>query len=131
MHLVADRYDGLYDIEDSNGNPVDLKDASGCRKRRKESTKVYEIAKGLPIRHFDEILRNNASKANLLSFLYETWLQSTTALPRNTRVYLSGGFSNRLRVAVIDSGGQCAMSEDESHLLTSHTKRLTQGCIAC
>ncbi|MES9880282.1 MAG: hypothetical protein ABW185_05305 [Sedimenticola sp.] len=120
LHLVADRYDGLYDIEDSSGGHVDLKDASGCRKRRKQSIKTYDIVKGHNLKHFDEILMNNSSKANLLSFLFETWLASGRGdIPPNTRVYLSGGFGNRLKAAVIDSNGECDMADDERELLTS------------
>lgn len=39
IHLAADRYDGLYGIEDSNGGNVNLKESSGCRQRRGGSTK--------------------------------------------------------------------------------------------
>ena len=56
IHLVADRYDGLYGVEDSNRGYVNLKQSSGCRQRRRESQRVFEVRKGLIMRNFDDMM---------------------------------------------------------------------------
>ena len=45
IHLAADRYDGIYGVFYASSQSVSLKDASGCRNRRKETEKQYEISK--------------------------------------------------------------------------------------
>lgn len=120
IHLAADRYDGLYDVEDSVGGKVNLKEASGCRQRRKESLKEFEIRKGLVLKKKnDEIVRNNVSKASLLAFLFEVWSESSYILHENTRLFLSGGFKNRLEVTVISSTGKSYITDEERSLLSS------------
>ena len=80
MHLAAGRYDSLYGVEDNAGGHVNLKQASGCRQRRRESQKVFEVRKGLILRNFDEMLCNSTSKAILLAFLFEVWSESSDIL---------------------------------------------------
>lgn len=140
IHLAADRYDGLYGIEDSNGGNVNLKESSGCRQRRGGSTKEYEVRKGLVMKNFDDIVRNSDSKANLIEFLFDIWSSSSDMLPDNTHLYLSGGFRNRIEMKVIGSKGEYDAPEDIQKLLTStheeadtriflHTKAaITSGC---
>ena len=92
IHLVADRYDGLYGVQDRNIRYVNLKEASGCRQRRKGSLREFEMRKGLILRNFDEILCNSMSKANLLAFLFALWTESSDILHSETPIFLSGGF---------------------------------------
>lgn len=118
IHLAADRYDGLHATVDSDGEGVNLKQASGCRKRRNECSKEYEIRKGLKLKHFDQIVRNKASKANLQAFLFEIWSESVDILSMNSKLYLSGGYKDRLHMNVI-SRDAVDVSDDERVLLSS------------
>ena len=43
IHLVADRYDGLYEVGDSNIEYVNLKQASGCKQRRRKSQRFRHL----------------------------------------------------------------------------------------
>ena len=103
IHLVADTYDGLYGIQDSNSRYVNLKEASGCRQRRKESLREFEMRKGLILRNFDEILCNSTSKANLLAFVFVVWTESSDILHSGTHPFLSGGFKNRMEMKMVSS----------------------------
>ena len=119
IHLVADRYDGLYGIQDGNSRYVNLKEASGCRQRRKESLREFEMRKGLILRNFDEILCNSTSKANLLAFLFAVWTESSDILHSGTHLFLSGGFKNRMEMKVVSSNVEYNIRDEEKHMLTS------------
>jgi hypothetical protein len=124
MHLVADRYDGIHGVQDATGNSVSLKDASGCRDRRMESTREYEVNSGQVIKHWDDIVKSSKSKANLLRCLYESWSHCSDHLPDGLTLTLAGGFENREHVVTLRQPNSFVRSEfnlDHDHDLLAST----------
>ena len=97
IHIVADRYDGLYNNGNLPGDAVRLKDASGCHARRMTSAKVHHFEKHTAIENWKDILSNADSKANLLQLLFEVWETSSQLLPNEVSLHLAGGFLDRLK----------------------------------
>ena len=106
---------------------VNLKQASGCRQRRRESQRVFEVRKGLIMRNFDDMICNSVSKLNLLAFLIEVWSESSDILHPETRMYLSDGFQDRLAVKVVSSDGKYEMRDDEKQMLISTHEEADTG----
>ena len=116
---------------------MNLKEASGCRQRRKESLREFEMRKGLILRNFDEILCNSTSKANLLAFVFAVWTESSDILHSRTHLFLSGGFKNRMEMKVVSSASNVEYNicDEEKHMLTStHEEadtRVFPSCSCC
>ena len=87
IHLAADRYDGIYGVFYANNVTVSLKEASGCRDRRKESEKQYEVSKKLSPKQYEDVIHNSISKANLITFLFKSWIRYSDILPENARLF--------------------------------------------
>ena len=103
IHIVTDRYDGLYGHADSCRDNVCLKDASGCHTRRMTSSTVHHIEKHMPIENWKDILCNATSKTNLIQLLFDVWEASSHLLPEGVTLNLAGGFSNRLKSVSVNS----------------------------
>ena len=119
IHLAADRYDGIYGVFYANNQTVSLKEASGCRDRRKETEKQYEVSKRLSPKQYKDAIHNSVSKANLITFLFECWIRCSDILPENARLIMSGGFSNRLTMHAMTANGPARSSDTEEYLLSS------------
>ena len=50
------------------------------------------------MRKFDDMMCNRISKSILLAFMFEVRSESSDTLHPETRMYLSGGFQDRLEV---------------------------------
>ena len=50
------------------------------------------------MRKFDNMMCNSISKSIFLAFLFEVWSDNSDILHPETRMYLSGGFQDRLEV---------------------------------
>lgn len=99
MHVIADRYDGIHTLSNTDGTPVCLKEASGCRDHRKASQKEYQISEAQDIsKNWEDILQNSESKANLIRFLFKIWSESQSKLPQGLKLTLAGGFEGREEV---------------------------------
>jgi hypothetical protein len=99
VHIVADRYDGMYEYE------VNLKGASGCRSRRNESDiGVYKLEANLPIANWNIVLSSTKSKQELVRVLFETWGNSAQLIPSGVVLFLAGGFRDRKMSICIQNG---------------------------
>ena len=72
VHIVADRYNGLFGKLTDTGELISLK--SACRLRRGKG-KNLQISALSTIEEWDAVLASSASKSRLLEILYETWEQ--------------------------------------------------------
>jgi hypothetical protein len=66
-----------------------------------------------------KIVQSNTSKSNLLVFLFEVWSHSFDTIPASTKLFMSGGFENKLHMKVVSSDGETECSMYVPTLLTS------------
>lgn len=103
LHVVSDRYDGIYGIKDPTGSPVCLKDSSGCHRRRGELSLKFSTINSDSIKLGDSwqsILRSSSCKANLVAFIYEFW-SNVGSKSKNFDIILAGCFPDRRHVGIL------------------------------
>jgi hypothetical protein len=64
-------------------------------------------------------VQNNTSKINLLVFLFEVWYHSFDTIPAIIKIFMSGGFENRLNMKVVSSDAKTECPMYVQTLLTS------------
>ena len=101
VHIVADRYNGLFGKLTDTGELISLK--SACRIQRGKG-KNLQISALSTIEEWDAVLASSASKSRFLEILYETWEQMSDQLPKALNLFLSGGFKERFKVPLVKCG---------------------------
>ncbi|XP_065562052.1 uncharacterized protein LOC136028250 [Artemia franciscana] len=128
VHIVADRYDGLFGKLMDTEESISLK--SACRFRRGKG-KNLQINALSTIEESDAALANSASKSGLLEILCETWEKMGDQLPNAPNLFLSGGLKERLKVSLVERGCSPTLSEhcDYKECLSSRHKEADQHLI--
>ena len=122
LHIVADRYDGVFGLVNISGNPIVLKDSSGCHERRGNTvTKSFIVTKSMVLENWDILLMQSESKARIIEGIFELWIHVCLSELRFT-IYLSGGFSDRMKVLkLVPSNMTVDPSPDcEANLCSTH-----------
>ena len=73
IHILGDKYDGLFRHTDPTGGSTSLKDCSGCYQLRGRCLTVCSFSTSSKIGNWTKIIANTKSKANLMKAIYETW----------------------------------------------------------
>ena len=85
----------------------------------KKQKKQYEISKKISPKRYEEAIHNSVSKANLIAFLFESWIRCSDVLHEHARLLLSGGFNNRLKMHAMTVNGPTRPTVTEEYLLSS------------
>ena len=96
VHIVADRYDGLFGKVTATEESISLKSAFTRGKG-----KNFQISALSTIEEWDAVLASSASKSRLLKILYETWEQMADQLPNPLTLFLLGEFKERFKVSLV------------------------------
>lgn len=117
IHVVADRYDGLFGYRDAAGNHVSLKDSSGCHEHRGANARAQILlGRNTKLFNWTSILASSKTKSQLLEVLFEICEGSVDLVKQGVTLYLSGGFSDRMKVAKLPAN---VSAEDYKERLSS------------
>ena len=56
-------------------------------------------------KRYEEAIHNSVSKANMIAFLFESWIRCSDVLQEHARLLLSGGFNDRLKMHAMTANG--------------------------
>ena len=111
MHL--DRCDSIYGVFYASSQSVSKMPVGVETVGKKQN----EISKKISPKLYEEAIHNSVSKANLITFLFESWTRCSDILPEHVRFLMSGGFSNRLAMHAMTANGLTRPSDTEEYLL--------------
>ena len=93
LHVLADRYDGIFGYSDEEGKVICLKDCGGCHEQRGCSNRSpVALGRHSNLDDWNSLLSNSKTKARLIELLFGEFENSVHLLQAGFTVYLSGGF---------------------------------------
>ena len=126
LHVLADRYDGIFGYCDKEGNMICLKDCGGCHEQRGSPYKfAVSLGKHSKLDDWNSILSNSKAKAKLIELLFDEFENLVHVLQAGLTVYLSGGFQDRMRVVMLSRSGSID-TDFEQRLSCTHEEADTR-----